>query len=50
LPDTAPLTAQGDLAMQMVEGIHRHLLAQTAQQAADRSRLWNRDFSSAAGY
>ena len=50
LPGTSPLTAQGDLAMQMVDGIRRHLLAQTAQQAAERSRLWNRDFSSAAGY
>jgi dienelactone hydrolase len=50
LPGTSPLTAQGDVAMQMVDGIHRHLLAQTAQQAAERSRLWNRDFSSAAGY
>ncbi len=44
------MTAQGDLAMQMVDGIHRHLLSQTAQQAADRARLWSRDFSSAANY
>ena len=50
MPGTSPLTAQGDLAMQMIDGIHRHLLAQTAQQAAERSRLWNRDFSSAADY
>ncbi|MGB0072765.1 MAG: dienelactone hydrolase family protein, partial [Terracidiphilus sp.] len=50
LPGTSPLTAQGDLAMQMVDGIHRHLLAQTAQQATERPRLWNRDFSSAANY
>lgn len=50
LPSTAPLTTQGDLAMQMVDGIHRHLLAQTAQLAAERSRLWDRDFSSAASY
>ena len=50
LPGTSPLTVQGDPAMQMVDGIHRHLLAQTAQLAAERSRLWNRDFSSAANY
>ncbi len=50
MPGTSPLTAQGDLAMQMVDGIHRHLLAQTEQQATERPRLWNRDFSSAANY
>jgi dienelactone hydrolase len=47
---TSLLNAQGDLAMQMVDTIHRHLVEQTAQQAAERSRLWNRDFSSAANY
>jgi predicted secreted protein len=36
--------------MQMVDGIHRHLLSQTAQQVAERPRLWKRDFSSAANY
>jgi dienelactone hydrolase len=45
-----PLTAQGDLGMQMVDGIHQHLLAQTAQLAAERPRWWSRDFSSAASY
>lgn len=50
LPGTVSLTAEGDLAMQMVDGIHRHLRAQTVQQAAERPRLWNRDFSSAARY
>jgi hypothetical protein len=29
LAGTGPLTAEGDLAMQMIEGIHRFLLAQT---------------------
>ena len=50
LPGTSPLTAQGDLAMQMVDGIRRHLLAQTAQQATERPRVWSREFSSAAAY
>lgn len=50
LAPTSPLTERGDLAAQMVDGIHQHLLAQTAQQAADRPRLWSPDFSSAAGY
>jgi dienelactone hydrolase len=44
------MNAQGDLAMQMLDGIHRDLLAQTRQQVAERPRLWSRDFSSAANY
>lgn len=50
LPGTSPLTVQGDFAMEMVEGIHKHLLAQTAQQGTERSRMWNRDFSSPGAY
>ena len=36
LAGTAPLTAEGDLASQMVEGIDRFLLRQTAEAAAGR--------------
>ena len=47
LPGTSPLTAEGDFAMQMVDGIHRFLLAETDRRAAERSKLWNRDYTSA---
>ena len=50
LPGTAPLTAEGDFAAQMVEGIHRFLLAETQRQAADREQLWNRDYTSPQRY
>ena len=50
LPGTSPLTEESDLAMEMVDGIHRDLLARTAHQATERTLSWNRDFSSAANY
>jgi len=50
LPGTAPLTLQGDLAAQMVEGIHRFLLRQTEDAARERPELWNRDYTSAKHY
>jgi dienelactone hydrolase len=50
LPGTAPLTAEGDFAAQMVEGIHRFLLAETQRQAAHREQLWNRDYTSPQRY
>lgn len=50
LPGTEAFTAEGDLAAQMVEGIHRFLLAETQRQAAHREQLWNRDYSSPQRY
>lgn len=50
LPGTQPLTMQGDLASQMVDGIDRFLLKQTEKAAANRAKFWNRDFSSDAAY
>ena len=50
LPGTAPLTAQGDLAEQMVKGIQRYLLDQTNLQTKERERLWNRDYTSIEHY
>ena len=50
LPGTAPLTAEGDLAAQMVESIHRFLLEETERQARDRARLWSYDYSSPQSY
>lgn len=39
LPGTAPLRVQGDLAMQMVDGIHAFLAARTAEAARQRTRI-----------
>ena len=50
LPGTEPMTVEGDLAAQMVDGIHRFLLAETQRQAANREKLWNRDYSSPQHY
>ena len=46
LPGTEPLTVEGDLAAQMVEGIDRFLTKQTSAAAARREAQWKRDFSS----
>jgi hypothetical protein len=50
LAGTAPLAAEGDLAMQMVAGIRRYLLGQTKEQFTKRAEMWNRDFTSAEHY
>ena len=50
LPGTAPLTLNGDLAAQMVEGIQRFLLRKTEQAATDRKSLWKHDYRSVADY
>ena len=50
LPGTSPLTITGDLAAQMVEGIHKHLLRATAESLENRPGLWNRNFRSARDY
>jgi len=50
LPGTAPLTMQGDLAEQMVEGIHKSLLRRTQEAAHARKQLWQRDYTSAEDY
>jgi dienelactone hydrolase len=50
LPGTGSLTAEGDLAEQMVESIHRFLLAETQRQATNREQRWNRDYTSAQRY
>jgi dienelactone hydrolase len=46
LPGTSPLTVEGDLALLMVDGIHRHLLREAERQPIERSPRWNRDSSS----
>src|ERR1700733_2864657 len=50
LAGTTPLTTEGDLAMQMVDGIHRYLLNETERQVMERGQLWNRDYTSVEHY
>jgi hypothetical protein len=50
LDQTAPLELHGDLAAQMVEGIHHYLDRATNSAAGSREKLWNRDYRSAERY
>jgi dienelactone hydrolase len=50
LPGAAPLTAQGDLSMQMVDAISADLSQRTAAAAVRRSEFWKRNFRSRADY
>ncbi len=50
LPGTTSLTLTGDLAAQMVEGIHKYLIQATADSLNDRPGFWRRDFTSARAY
>ena len=50
LPNTEPLVATGDLAAEMVEGIHAHLDTATRAAATNRGRFWDRDYSSRSAY
>jgi dienelactone hydrolase len=50
LPDTQPLTMDGDLSAQMVAGLDRYLTDQTKVVAGQRTRFWKRDFTSSEAY
>ncbi len=50
LPDTRPLTTEGDLAAQMVEGIDRYLMRETAASVEKRKQYWKPDYSSPEAY
>lgn len=50
LPGTQPLTAQGDLAAEMVAGIDRALMRELDASIAGRAAYWNRDFTSHDAY
>ncbi len=50
LLDTQPLESTGDLAAEMVEGIHRYLDKATEAAAKDRSQYWNPDYGSHGAY
>jgi dienelactone hydrolase len=50
LPDTKPLTEEGDLAAKMVEGIGKYLDRETAASIEKRKEFWKPDFSSPEAY
>jgi dienelactone hydrolase len=50
LPGTTPLTMQGDLAKQMVDGIHQFLMRRLEETPQERERLWQRDYGSVERY
>src|SRR5688500_1785686 len=50
LPRTENLGATGDLASEMVAGIDRFLLRETAASPERRARHWKRDFQSPDAY
>src|SRR5437588_8306905 len=50
LPATKPLTMQGDIAMQLVEGVDKFLLREIDKSVERRARHWKRDFSSSEAY
>ncbi len=50
LPGTAPLTMEGDIPRQLLDGAHRFADRETALSVERRSRHWKRDFSSPEAY
>ena len=50
LPGTQPLTMEGDIAAQMVEGVDRFLLRELELSIGRREKFWKRDFSSPEAY
>jgi dienelactone hydrolase len=50
LPGTQPLTVEGDIASQLVDGVDRFLLRQIEASVDARQRHWKRDCSSAEAY
>jgi dienelactone hydrolase len=50
LPNTKPLTMQGDIAAQLVEGVDKFLLREIDKSVERRARHWKRDFSSPEAY
>lgn len=47
---SSPLTIEGDITSQLVDGADRFLLRKIDESTNARSRHWNRDFSSVAAY
>jgi dienelactone hydrolase len=50
LPETKPLMREGDLAAQMVAGIDKYLMRESAASVKKREAFWHADFSSIAAY
>ena len=50
LPGTQPLTLEGDIASQLVDGVDRFLLRQIEASVDGRQHHWKRNFSSADAY
>src|SRR5919197_769759 len=50
LPGTQPLTAEGDLAAQMVAGIDKYLTRELAASVEKRKAFWKPDYSSPEAY
>jgi dienelactone hydrolase len=50
LAGTQPLTIEGDIASQLVEGVDRFFLKKIDESVEQRARHWKRDFSSAEAY
>ncbi len=50
LPGTKPFTKQGDMAAEMVAGMHRFLLKETEAAIGKRQALWHRVYSSHRAY
>ncbi|MFH1268835.1 MAG: dienelactone hydrolase family protein, partial [Planctomycetota bacterium] len=50
LPNTKPLTWEGDLSERMMDGLHRYIERKIAESVERRSEYWRRDFSSAEAY
>src|SRR5438105_6155555 len=50
LPGTKPLTATGDLAVQMVAGIDKYLTRELAASVEKRKQFWKLDTSSPGAY
>jgi dienelactone hydrolase len=50
LPGTKPLTREGDLAAQMVEGIDKYLMHELAASVERRKEHWKVDYSSPEAY
>src|SRR5271166_6595273 len=50
LPDSRPLTGQEDIAVKMMDGLHRFIERKIEQSVEKRTRHWKRDCSSAPAY
>ena len=50
IPDAPPLTLEGDIAAQLVDGVDRFLLREIEQSVSGRAKHWQRDLTSPGAY